>query len=104
MMSAAADAIKKKKKQLSKQLLIKVQTGLWTYILLATGNGSIARGDDYPVRFKSPDYAADDWGLIVKNCTSFTAYRLSSVNGFNIPRAYGNGGEWGYRARREGYG
>ena len=27
---------------------------------------------------------ADDWGLIVKNCTSFTAYRLSSVNGFNI--------------------
>ena len=33
----------------------------------------------------------------------FAAFRLSSVNGFEIPPAYGNGNEWGHRARREGY-
>ena len=94
----------KEEKTTLKTTVGKVANGTGHTTLLATGNGSIARGDDYPVRFKNlPDYAADDWGLIVKNCTSFTAYRLSSVNGFNIPRAYGNGGEWGYRARREGY-
>ena len=35
-----------------------------------------------------------------RQCTSFAAFRLSSVNGFEIPRAYGNANEWGYRARR----
>lgn len=73
--------------------------------MLATGNGSIARGDDYPQRFKNGRVwvDADDWGQYVKECTSFVAYRLSTVNGFTIPTAYGNGSEWGYRARREGY-
>ena len=33
----------------------------------------------------------------------FAAFRLSSVNGFEIPPAYGNANEWGHRARREGY-
>ena len=35
--------------------------------------------------------------------TSFAAFRLSNVNGFEIPAAYGNANEWGHRARREGY-
>ena len=30
------------------------------------------------------------------------AYRLSTVNHYEIARAYGNGGEWGYHARRDG--
>ena len=38
-----------------------------------------------------------------RQCTSFAAFRLSGVNGFELPGAYGNAGEWGYRARREGY-
>ena len=38
-----------------------------------------------------------------RQCTSFAAFRLSSVNGFEITGAYGNANEWGYRARREGY-
>ena len=38
-----------------------------------------------------------------RQCTSFAAFRLSGVNGFEIPAAYGNANEWGHRARREGY-
>lgn len=66
---------------------------------------SAARGDDYPVylRNAAPDSVIDPWRLYNRECTSFTAWRLSSVNGFTIPGAYGNGGQWGYRARREGY-
>ena len=64
------------------------------------GNGSIARGDDYPARLKNG--VVDDWGLYVNQCTSFVAYRLSTVNHYEIARAYGNGGEWGYHARRDG--
>lgn len=67
----------------------------------AAGNGSIARGDDYPERFKNG--YIDDWRFYVNECTSFVAYRLSSVNHYEIAPAYGNGGEWGYHARRDGY-
>lgn len=66
-------------------------------------SGSAARGDDYPNRFKYSSTGIDDWRLFVKQCTSFTAYRLSSANGFELPPAYGNAGQWGYRAQREGY-
>ena len=45
----------------------------------------------------------DKWRMYSRQCTSFAAFRLSSVNGFEIPRAYGNANEWGHRARREGY-
>ena len=38
-----------------------------------------------------------------RQCTSFAAFRLSSVNGFELPAAYGNAKDWGYRAKREGY-
>ena len=67
------------------------------------GNGSIARGDDYPAYYKNGSQEIDQWRMYSRQCTSFTAFRLSSVNGFEIPRAYGNANEWGHRARREGY-
>lgn len=66
-------------------------------------NGSIARGDDYPVYYKNGSQEIDQWRMYSRQCTSFAAFRLSSVNGFEIPRAYGNANEWGHRARREGY-
>lgn len=74
-------------------------------VLFSAGGGSIARGDDYPQRFKNGRIwvDADDWGQYVRECTSFVAYRLSTVNGFTIPYAYGDAGKWGYRARSEGY-
>ena len=74
-------------------------------VLFSAGGGSIARGDDYPQRFKNGRIwvDADDWGQYVRECTSFVAYRLSTVNGFTIPYAYGDAGRWGYRARSEGY-
>lgn len=67
------------------------------------GNGSIARGDDYPAYYKNGSQAIDKWSMYSRQCTSFAAFRLSNVNGFEIPAAYGNANEWGYRARREGY-
>ncbi|WP_314415318.1 choline binding-anchored murein hydrolase CbpD [uncultured Streptococcus sp.] len=66
-------------------------------------NGSIARGDDYPVYYKNGSQEIDQWRMYSRQCTSFAAFRLSNVNGFEIPAAYGNANEWGYRARREGY-
>ncbi|MEX2783810.1 GBS Bsp-like repeat-containing protein [Streptococcus sp. H49] len=68
-------------------------------------NGSVARGDDYPAYLKNaaPDTIIDPWRLYNRECTSFTAYRLSSVNKFELPGAYGNGGQWGSRAKQEGY-
>ena len=67
------------------------------------GNGSIARGDDYPAYYKNGSQSIDKWRMYSRQCTSFAAFRLSGVNGFELPGAYGNAGEWGYRARREGY-
>lgn len=59
-----------------------------------------ALGDDYP--YTAVD-AIDPWRLYTRQCTSFVAFRLSKVNGFEIPAAYGNADTWGHRARREGY-
>ena len=67
------------------------------------GNGSIARGDDYPAHYKNGSQEIDKWRMYSRQCTSFAAFRLSNVNGFEIPAAYGNANEWGYRAKREGY-
>lgn len=59
-----------------------------------------ARGDDYP--YTAID-AIDPWRLYTRQCTSFVAFRLSQVNGFTLPPAYGNADVWGQRARQEGY-
>ena len=64
---------------------------------------SVARGDDYPLHYKNGSVEIDQWRMYSRQCTSFAAFRLSSVNGFEIPPAYGNANEWGHRARREGY-
>ena len=66
-------------------------------------NVSLARGDDYPAYYKNGSQSIDKWRLYSRQCTSFAAFRLSGVNGFELPGAYGNAKEWGYRARREGY-
>ena len=66
-------------------------------------NGSQARGDDYPYYYKNGSQEIDKWRMYSRQCTSFAAFRLSNVNGFEIPAAYGNANEWGYRAKREGY-
>ena len=66
-------------------------------------NGSLARGDDYPYYYKNGSQEIDKWRMYSRQCTSFAAFRLSSVNGFELPAAYGNAKDWGYRAKREGY-
>ena len=66
-------------------------------------NSSYARGDDYPAYYKNGSQSIDKWRMYSRQCTSFAAFRLSGANGFELPGAYGNAGEWGYRARREGY-
>ena len=81
-------------------LMLAVGDSVYAY---SGGNGSIARGDDYPAYYKNGSQEIDKWRMYSRQCTSFAAFRLSSVNGFEIPAAYGNANEWGYRARREGY-
>ena len=81
-------------------LMLAVGDSVYAY---SGGNGSIARGDDYPVYYKNGSQEIDKWRMYSRQCTSFAAFRLSNVNGFEIPRAYGNANEWGHRARREGY-
>ena len=66
-------------------------------------NSSYARGDDYPAYYKNGSQSIDKWRMYSRQCTPLAAFRLSGVNGFELPGAYGNAGEWGYRARREGY-
>ncbi|HFI0790282.1 TPA: SH3 domain-containing protein [Streptococcus suis] len=66
----------------------------------STTTGSISQGDNYPYK---TGWQIDPWGLYTRQCTSFVAYRLSSVNGFTLPRAYGNADVWGTRAQSEGY-
>ncbi len=46
------------------------------------GNGSIARGDDYPAYYKNGSQEIDKWRMYSRQCTSFAAFRLSNVNGF----------------------
>ena len=61
-------------------------------------------GDNYPWPNAAIPYAeVDPWGLYKRECVSFVAYRLSTVNGFTIPYAYVNANLWGYRAQNEGY-
>ena len=66
-------------------------------------NGSQARGDDYPYYYKNGSQKIDKWRMYSGQCTSFAAFRLSSINGFELPAAYGNANQWGYRAQKEGY-
>lgn len=95
------------KKSRCTQLSVGLATLLVTSTFLFGGESvqadSVARGDDYPLHYKNGSVEIDQWRMYSRQCTSFAAFRLSSVNGFEIPPAYGNANEWGHRARREGY-
>ncbi len=95
------------KKSRSTQLSVGLATLFVTSTFLFGGESvqadSVARGDDYPLHYKNGSVEIDQWRMYSRQCTSFAAFRLSSVNGFEIPPAYGNANEWGHRARREGY-
>lgn len=75
-------------------------TSVQTSNTRSSTTGSIALGDNYPYKV---GWQVDPWGMYTRQCTSFVAYRLSTVNGFTLPRAYGNADVWGTRARSEGY-
>ncbi|HFI0794621.1 TPA: SH3 domain-containing protein [Streptococcus suis] len=75
-------------------------TNVQTSSTRSSTTGSIALGDNYPYKV---GWQVDPWGMYTRQCTSFVAYRLSTVNGFTLPRAYGNADVWGTRARSEGY-
>lgn len=61
---------------------------------------AITLEDNYPYTAIN---AVDPWRLYTRQCTSFSAFRLSTVNGFTLPPAYGDANVWGHRARQEGY-
>lgn len=60
-------------------------------------------GDDYPASWRNNPNSVDSWGYYTGNCTSFVANRLHNVNHFEVPRAMGNGAQWGAVARSLGY-
>ncbi|EHI68814.1 SH3 domain-containing protein [Streptococcus ictaluri] len=59
-------------------------------------------GDNYPSKWKK-ESGIDSWNMYVRQCTSFVAFRLSSANGFQLPRGYGNAHTWGHIAKTQGY-
>lgn len=60
-------------------------------------------GDDYPAAWRNNPNTVDSWGYYTGNCTLFVANRLHNVNHFEVPRAMGNGAQWGAVARSLGY-
>ena len=68
-------------------------------------------GDNYPGvaprNWRSPvaqDSVVDSWGYYNRECTSWAAWALHDRNGFEMPRAIGNGaGDWGTWASSHGY-
>lgn len=60
-------------------------------------------GDDYPAAWRNNPNTVDSWGYYTGKCTSFVANRLHNVNHFEVPRAMGNGAQWGAVARSLGY-
>ena len=56
-----------------------------------------AASNDYPAQWREPnaaDSVVDDWGYWNRECTSFVAWRLHGRNGFEMPRAIGDAGQW----------
>lgn len=72
------------------------KTVVWSARPPAAGVGPI--GDDYPVNLKSAakDSARDPWGYHNRECTSFTAWRLSSQNRIQFINCSYAGQVWGY--------
>jgi surface antigen len=68
---------------------------------LEGGRGGVI-GDDYPWKDLGPDSMFDPWGEYVRECTSFVAWRLHEVNGFDMP-FYDNASGWGPKARDRGF-
>lgn len=77
---------------------------LLALITLMTSHQAMAKvhGDDYPLAWKK-GAGSDQWGMILRQCTSFVAHRLEKVNGFTLPIGYGNAEAWGTIAKQKGY-
>ncbi len=45
----------------------------------------------------------DQWGYVMRNCTSFVAWKLSVTNDFSMPWGVGNAGYWGVWAEDNDY-
>jgi surface antigen len=61
--------------------------------------------NDYPAKWRdaAQDNVIDDWGYYNRECTSWVAWRLSSRNGFTMPRAIGHANMWDDALGRLGY-
>lgn len=98
--STSSSAISQKTNTQTQTNTTRTQLTTQTRTASTRSSSTSALGDDYP--YTAVD-AIDPWRLYTRQCTSFVAFRLSKVNGFEIPPAYGNADVWGYRAQREGY-
>lgn len=80
---------------------------VWLFSFAAAAMFTMGRAnagtDDYPSAWKGAmDSMLDSWGYYNRECTSFVAWRLHSRNGYEMPRAIGNGGTWGNWAMAHG--
>ena len=86
-------------------LLMVVMADKWSVIYSLAAAGE----DDYPAKYKNAalDAIVDEWNFYNRECTSFVAWRLNSVNGVGFHNYYkgvqwGHAKNWGTAARNLG--
>jgi surface antigen len=74
-----------------------------TLVVMAAGTAA-AGTDTYPSKWATApmDSLIDNWGEYNRECTSYAAWMLHSVNGFEMP-FHDNAVNWGPDARARGY-
>ncbi|WP_213816317.1 CHAP domain-containing protein [Glaciihabitans sp. dw_435] len=80
-------------------------TALFAGLAFVNAPAALAGTDDYPTAWRSMPADTkkfDTWGMTIRQCTSFAAFRLSSRNEFTIP-FHANAEDWGPKAAALGY-
>lgn len=82
-----------------------VMLGLAVPIAIVASTGQAQAGSNtYPAKWANApkDSIVDNWGEYNRECTSYAAWMLHSVNGFEMP-FHDNAANWGPDARARGY-
>src|SRR5260370_30484149 len=76
-----------------------------TFLIFTNHNAALAYSDTYPAPWAPPtaqDAMFDTWGEYNRECTSYVAWMLHSVNGFEMP-FHDDAVNWGPDATSRGY-
>jgi surface antigen len=88
-----------------RRALVLVSAGTAMSTAMTTGAAPASASDDYPWRTAS-DSAADPWGFTLRQCVSWTAFKLAQrgVPLDNGAERWGDAANWDDTARRLGHG